>query len=91
LWNVSNLTTTGTLQVVQDVDLDNDGYVTGNDFLLLQQTDPTLLSTWQSEFGTQVVAGSNALPAGNAVPEPAGATLLILSIIATSGSVRRRR
>ncbi len=57
-----------------DVDLDNDGDVDGADFLLIQQTDPSLIPAWRFEYGS----GVGAMAAQVAVPEPS--TLLLLSI-----------
>ena len=89
VWNITDLITTGELSVVVDVDLDNDGDVDGGDFLLIQQTDPSLVSAWQSLFGSQVVAGTSAVPAGTAVPEPSSLVLMLAS--GSLLAMRRRR
>lgn len=58
------------------VDLDEDGDVDGTDFLQIQRDDPSLIPQWQAEYGNGVGLGS-ASP--SAVPEPAGAVLLLLA------------
>lgn len=86
VWNISDLLTTGELSVVTDVDLDDDGFVTGNDYLLIQQSNPALLEDWQSLYGSQVAAGTN--PIASAVPEP---TALALLVSAACCLTQRRR
>ena len=54
-----------------DVDLDDDGDVDGQDFLLIQRTDPSLISQWQSEYG------NGALGAVAGVPEPTSILLMV--------------
>jgi hypothetical protein len=57
--------------VAVDVDLDNDGDVDGNDLLLIQRTDTTLIDDWKAAaFGAAVAAVGS-------VPEP-GAGLMAL-------------
>ena len=58
------------------VDLDGDGDVDGQDFLLIQRTDPSLIPQWQLEFGS----GGDSLSAVAAVPEPNSLTLLGLAL-----------
>ena len=58
------------------VDLDGDGDVDGQDFLLIQRTDPALIPQWQLEFGS----GGGALAAAAAVPEPGALGLLGLAL-----------
>lgn len=65
-----------------DVDDDND--VDGHDLLLIQRSDPSLIVTWQSEYGQ-----TNAASASFNVPEPA--TLLLLVFFASGAFVARRR
>lgn len=72
-WNVSSLLTTGGLEVVADVDLDDDGDVDGNDFLIIQSTDPALLADWQTQFGHHLIPSLAAM--SQAVPEPS--TMLV--------------
>lgn len=48
-----------------DVDLDDDNDVDGSDFLLIQQSDPSLIPDWQAEYGSGTL-----LAVGTAVPEP---------------------
>ncbi len=66
-----------------DVDLDNDGDVDGTDFLLIQQTDPSLIPAWRFEYGS----GLGALAAQVAVPEPS--TLSSLAAICLIVFLRR--
>ena len=59
-------------------DVDNDGHVDGNDYLLIQSTNPSIIPQWQIEFGSILpVSGSSA----QAVPEPATAFLLALAAV----------
>jgi autotransporter-associated beta strand protein len=73
-WNVSGLLTTGELEVVVDVDLDNDGDVDGRDFLLIQRSDPLLTSAWQAQYGDEIAVSIESLFV--AVPEPMTAMLI---------------
>ncbi len=57
-------------------DLDFDGDVDGNDLLLVQQTDPSLIAQWQSEFGSRVIS---SLAAAKTVPEPASYLLMLIA------------
>lgn len=66
-------------------DLDSDGDVDGRDFLLIQRTNPSLISTWESNYGV----GTPTSAAGQLVPEPATLCLLI-GIIAAWGSQSRQ-
>ena len=83
-WNVSNLLTTGELEVVVDVDLDDDGFVTGNDYLLIQQTDPSLTSAWQALYGSELVIGMGSGPIASIVPEPSSLILAFLALAMVS-------
>lgn len=85
VWNITDLLTTGELSVVTDVDLDDDGKVTGLDYLLIQQTNPAMLADWKALYGSQVVAGTN--PIATAVPEP---TVLVLLFPAACYLSRQR-
>jgi len=53
------------LPVSLAADLEPDGDVDGNDFLLIQRTDPALTPTWESQFGSGVAIGTAEM-----VPEP---------------------
>ena len=81
VWNITDLLTTGMLSVVTDVDLDNDGWVTGLDLLEIQRTDPSLLSDWESLYGSQVISGVNSAVAAAAVPEPSALVLLLMGSV----------
>ncbi len=59
-----------------DVDLDNDGDVDGTDFLLIQQTDPSLIPAWRFEYGS----GVGVLASSQSVPEPASLLQMLASI-----------
>ncbi|MCA9236458.1 MAG: hypothetical protein KDA44_13375 [Planctomycetales bacterium] len=92
VWNVSDLTVTGELSVVADVDLDDNGLVDGGDFLLLQRSDPAALATWQNQFGNHVIASAPPPPPRTAaVPEPATATLAGLCAFVSGLAARRLR
>jgi hypothetical protein len=72
-----------------DVDLDDDGDVDGNDFLLIQQgvgttTNDTHFAAWRTEFGPAQVA------AVGAVPEPATAMGAMILALCGAGVMRRR-
>jgi autotransporter-associated beta strand protein len=79
-WNVSSLLTTGELEVVVDVDLDNDGDVDGRDFLLIQRSDPLLTSAWQAQYGDEIAVPMESLFV--AVPEPMTAVLIGVGLCA---------
>ena len=81
VWNVSGLLTSGELSVVVDVDLDNDGWITGSDFLAIQRTNPSLIPQWQVLYRAQVVSGTGLVGAATAVPEPAVFAMLALSLL----------
>ena len=52
---------------MDDADLDADGDVDGQDFLAIQQIDPSLIPAWNAQYGS---VGAVA-----AVPEPAAIVL----------------
>lgn len=78
-WNVSELLMSGTLSVVADVDLDDDGDVDGRDLLLIQRSDAALVASWQTLYGAQIVVPTSASEA-LAVPEPRGVWLIICGL-----------
>ncbi len=84
VWNLRSDAHRVTLSVIAELlaDLDGDNDVDGNDLLLIQRTDPSLITQWHSEFGSTVIV-SNA-GAFAAVPEPASAALLVFALIACS-------
>ena len=69
-----------------DVDLDNDGDVDGTDFLLIQQSAPSLIADWQAQYR----AGSGSLAASQSVPEPTGLGLALLSVFGLTLASRQR-
>ena len=79
-WSVTDLLVTGELSVVTDVDLDNDGLVTGSDFLAIQRSNPALIAEWQRQLGNQLVAPTPAR--AQPVPEPTAA--VICSLLASA-------
>ncbi len=70
--------------VVADVDLDDDGDVDGNDFLLIQRTAPTLIAEWRTQFGTGAISANVG-----SVPEPSAA-VLALAAAGWTAAWRRR-
>ncbi|MDC0934791.1 hypothetical protein OAS39_00795 [Pirellulales bacterium] len=68
-------------------DHDGDDDVDGIDLLGWQQDDPSMISVWEANFGTGVVA----LSAAAAVPEPATVALSLLAVLAWMTPGRRRR
>jgi hypothetical protein len=68
--------------VAADVDLDNDGDVDGNDFLLIQRTNPSLIGDWKTQFGA-------AVGAAGSVPEPGCGVLALLA--GAGGALCRRK
>jgi hypothetical protein len=68
-----------------DANIENDGDVDGADFLAIQRMDPSLITTWESTFGS-----ASALAASSAVPEPAAGALLLFGLLATSAMGRGR-
>lgn len=87
-WNVSQLTATGELSVAVDVDLDDDGWVTGDDLLLIQRTAPTLVGQWQTLYGAQLAVGGGSAAA---VPEPSGVLLAVAACGLAAWRCSRRR
>ncbi|HEX6963938.1 MAG TPA: hypothetical protein VF175_18870, partial [Lacipirellula sp.] len=88
-WNVSNLLVNGALEVVEDVDLDNDGDVDGADFLAIQRTNPALMAAWRTGVGNRLITPDAAVVA---VPEPSAVlplTVAAAGMIAFK-NVRRR-
>jgi autotransporter-associated beta strand protein len=77
-WNVTNLLSTGVLEVVSDVDLDNDGDVDGHDFLAIQRTNPSLIGEWQGQYGNLIAVSSTSLIA--VIPEPGAMGLLSFTV-----------
>ncbi len=82
VWNITDLLTTGELEVVRDVDLDNDGFVTGNDFLLIQLSNSSLIADWNDQYGNHVVDGTSQASTTAGVPEPMTIGLLAIGWIA---------
>jgi PEP-CTERM motif len=85
-WSVANLPTTGELEVVQDVDLDDDGDVDGDDFLIIQRTNPSLIPAWNALYNSQIF--TPLVVASTSVPEPAS---LLLFVIGGCGLLVGRR
>ena len=69
-----------------DADLDDDGDVDGRDFVLIQQSDPSLIPAWQAAFGNPLLDAGASI---SAVPEPSTAVLILMA--ACGGICRRRR
>ena len=65
-------------------DTEPDGDVDGADFLTLQRENPSLIPSWQTEYGS----GATLLAAGTAVPEPLSHHFLLA--ILTVSLPRRR-
>ena len=63
-----------------DVDLDGDGDVDGQDFLLIQQNDPSLVPDWEANYGM----GSPPLVGVQSVPEPSSVGLMGLALLVAS-------
>jgi len=63
------------LEVVSNADFDNDVDVDGADFLAIQRNNPSLISAWQTEFGS----GVPTLASSQAVPEPASWLLILVA------------
>ncbi|QDT00848.1 PEP-CTERM sorting domain-containing protein [Adhaeretor mobilis] len=61
---------------IDDPDLNEDGMIDGEDFLLIQWDDPSLISAWEAEYGT---TGGGA--AAGVVPEPSALSLLGAGLI----------
>lgn len=60
---------------VLEADINGDGKVAGEDFVLTQRQDLTLLPAWQSEYGARTASALSAA----AVPEPSTAALICLA------------
>jgi hypothetical protein len=61
-------------------DVDKDGDVDGADFLIIQRTNPALISAWQAAYGTSPLAAISLAGASTAVPEPSSGVLLCLAL-----------
>lgn len=59
---------------VEDADVNDDGYVDGEDFLIIQATNPALIPLWDATYAPF------RNPPITAVPEPASALLLALAL-----------
>jgi len=57
-------------------DQDHDGDVDGADFLLIQRSDPSLISLWESQFGAQTIPQTSTRP----IPEPASWLLALAGL-----------
>lgn len=73
-----------TVVMQEDVDLDNDGDVDGQDFLIIQRTDPSLIPDWEAQYGNV------SLSAVSAVPEPTTLLLVGLALLVAPG-IRPKR
>lgn len=67
-------------------DADGDGDVDGNDFLLIQRTDPALIADWQAAYGNGIPAAALGLN----VPEPTACGLALLAACLAHAQRRRR-
>lgn len=67
-------------------DADGDMDVDGADFLMLQRTNPSLISAFQSEYGS----GSSSVGSLAAVPEPSSLLSMALGMLASLSSCRRK-
>ena len=76
-----------TLTATDPSDVDHDGDVDGADFLMIQRTNPALISAWQAAFGSGT--GTPASGAVGAVPEPSTIVLSLLSAISLCGRGRK--
>ena len=80
-------TTLGTIDGIVEfasagADADGDGDVDGADFLLIQRTDPSLISAWEAVYG------GGPISATTSVPEPTSLSLLFVSAMLLAGSKR---
>ncbi|MEQ8837125.1 MAG: hypothetical protein RID07_10020, partial [Lacipirellulaceae bacterium] len=80
-WNVLYGSNNVVLEVLAALaaDTEPDGDVDGADFLTLQRTDPSLIPSWQTEYGTTA-----SLASSQNVPEPSALLLLISSLYSFS-------
>ncbi|MAT73339.1 MAG: hypothetical protein CMJ58_27965 [Planctomycetaceae bacterium] len=81
-WAVGDLGVSGEIRVVVDVDLNEDGWVDGSDYLALQRSSPALLGAWQELFGQRLVHGASS---ASAVPEPSAWALLGAAVMLAAG------
>ncbi|QDT01585.1 DUF7453 family protein [Adhaeretor mobilis] len=65
-------------------DTEPDGDVDGADFLALQRTNPSLIPTWRTEYGS----GGSVIAASQQVPEPSAIALLLLSTVTVATYLR---
>ena len=74
-WAINYNPTNVLLEVVVPIpgDFDVDFDVDGADFLAIQRSDPSLIPTWEANFGQL----ANASPTSSAVPEPGAMATLV--------------
>ncbi|MEM8945591.1 MAG: hypothetical protein AAGD11_10435 [Planctomycetota bacterium] len=66
-----------TLRVLYSADVDNDGDVDGDDFLIIQRQIPSRIPEWQSQYGMSVAS----LATVQVVPEPQSWILLLSALV----------
>ena len=59
------------------VDADGSGFIDGDDFLILQRTNPSLIPDWNTQYGQAALAASAS---ATAVPEPTALALTLVSL-----------
>lgn len=82
----SNIVWGDPFAVANDADVDDDGDVDGDDFLVIQRDDPSLIPQFQADYG---MTGLGVASVG-AVPEPASFLLSALAMIAFAGGANSR-
>lgn len=87
-WQLNPGNATIFLNVVDETnaDVDNDGDVDGNDFLMIQRTDQSLIPLWESQYGNVSPVGAFAQnlqqsEIRQAVPEPDNLFLLVTGAV----------
>ena len=92
LWGIQYNPTSVVLEILAPLqaDLDHDGDVDGSDFLALQRNDPSLISQWQTEYGSRVII-SSPVASSQAVPEPTTFALLLPVLVLVLVSLHHNR
>lgn len=77
---------TAELIITFGADFDRDLDVDGADLLAIQREDPSLVSLWHTQYGSN----ANELPAGQTVPGPSSVLLLITPLAVVLISQRKK-
>ena len=86
-WRVRDISVWSQAVSTLTADADQDGDIDGTDFLLIQQSAPSLIADWQAQYGS----GLGSLGTSQAVPEPSTLGLSIVLLMGASLASRNRK